>query len=49
MALLAGDEVKQLAARTLVETRPAVLSGDLKACDAFNVLIAWLRFRFPLW
>ena len=34
---LAGDELKQLGLRKLRETRPAILSADLRACDAFNV------------
>ncbi|MFC2064617.1 alpha/beta fold hydrolase [Chloroflexota bacterium] len=44
---LSGDEIKQLAARNLVETRPAVLSGDLDACDSFNVDDRLAEIRVP--
>jgi pimeloyl-ACP methyl ester carboxylesterase len=32
------DDLKNLAARMLGETRPAVLSGDMRACNDFDVL-----------
>ena len=44
---LAGEEIKQLALRSLGETRPAVLSGDLDACDAFNVVDRLAEIKVP--
>ena len=34
---LAGENLKQLGLKKLRETRPAVLSGDLHACETFDV------------
>ena len=44
---LAGEEIKELALRNLGETRPPVLSGDLDACDAFNVVDRLVEINVP--
>ena len=44
---LANDDLKQLALRTLDETRPAVLTGDLLACDSFDVAGRLSEIRVP--
>jgi pimeloyl-ACP methyl ester carboxylesterase len=44
---LANEDLKQLALRNLVETRPAVLSSDLQACNSFNAIGRLTEIRVP--
>lgn len=41
------DDLKKLAARRLAETRPAVLSGDMVACNDFDVLQRLPEIQLP--
>jgi pimeloyl-ACP methyl ester carboxylesterase len=43
----AAEDLKQLAMRNLVDTRPAVLSGDLEACNTFNVVDRLSEIKTP--
>jgi pimeloyl-ACP methyl ester carboxylesterase len=43
----ADPNLKALAARRMAETRPAVLHGDLLACDAFDVMARLEEIRVP--
>ncbi|MFC2028758.1 alpha/beta fold hydrolase [Chloroflexota bacterium] len=44
---LAGEDLKKLALRNLAETRPAVLAGDLAACDSFDVMERLAEIKIP--
>lgn len=43
----ADPRLKELGARRLAETRPAVLNGDFLACDAFDVMQKVNRIKVP--
>ncbi|MDI6770544.1 MAG: alpha/beta hydrolase [Anaerolineales bacterium] len=43
----ADPHLKALAAKRMAETRPAVLHGDLLACDAFDVMDRLSEIRVP--
>jgi pimeloyl-ACP methyl ester carboxylesterase len=43
----ADPHLKAVAARRMAETRPAVLHGDLLACDAFDIMDRLSEIHFP--